>query len=283
MALLSVLASFEAFCGLGAGQRRQLSVEVATALGKELEPAPELFGVKQLVAVRHRHFGITMLVVPGGSFEMGLSEADIEEASEHVDWSAGVQAFVARLQRAARPVRRVSVRPFLCAVEPLRHDLRGSAPGARARANDAGCTLFAREEARACVGAGGFRLPSEVELEYLAREGGGVHFVNDGVAVSEQSGWMDWPQENALGAQLLNWGEWAADDWHDSYEGGPSTSDPWAGGDDCGVSRGNLPGCLQGPEEILFGLAAWRGRGATAGDGDESRYFSARPSMGLPL
>ena len=35
-----------------------------------------------------------MVALPGGSFRMGLSEEDVEDASEFVDWTAGVAEWV---------------------------------------------------------------------------------------------------------------------------------------------------------------------------------------------
>jgi hypothetical protein len=119
----------------------------------------------------------------------------------------------------------------------------------------------------------GFRLPSESELEYLAREGSAVRFVNDGAKTRAQTG--KWPDVNALGLESLSLGEWAADSWHDTYDGAPSDGAAWAPNGVPGVFRGALPwGPDQSDDELLFGLAAYRGEPRE--DVDERRSFTMR-------
>ncbi|HEX7600528.1 MAG TPA: hypothetical protein VF316_02940, partial [Polyangiaceae bacterium] len=100
--------------------------------------------------------------------------------------------------------------------------------------------------------------PSEAELEYAGREGGAVSFV--GELDRAWGGPRCWVDETAWGLRDMLLASWAADEWHDNYEGAPPTSAAWASGGPPGVYRGSL---LYSPEDtgqLLFGLAAARGR-----------------------
>ncbi|WP_437972189.1 hypothetical protein WMF04_24115 [Sorangium sp. So ce260] len=277
---LAALRTFHEYDQLAPAARLALVRPLADALNHDFEPHSRLVGARALCAVRHRSTKLVFAAVPGGLFDMGLTDADIEHASEYVDWTAPVQQFIGRLERVSRPVHRVAVRPFVCATTPVdKKHLDTICEG--------GFTsdTFDAQEARNFVAELGFRLPSEAELEYLARDGGTEHFVNAGTrAVSERGRWVDWPEKNALGFRHLNMGEWAADDWHESYEGAPSTSDPWFKGDPRGVYRGALPLRPESRDEILFGLSAFRGEGADDGDDDiDRRYFLVRLALDLPV
>jgi formylglycine-generating enzyme required for sulfatase activity len=277
----AALRSFEDYRRLSPDAKRELACAVAGALGAAFEPLDKLIGRHRLAAVRHQETRIVFVAVPGGSFDMGLTEADLEAAAEHVDWTAGVRRFVEQLERRCRPVHRVTVRPFLCAVDCLSRPQIDVLGKGRFHSD-----TFPVAAAKTFMAEIGFRLPSEAELEYLAREGGHRSFVNDVARALEKSGdWTASPTRNALGIHNLNDGAWAADDWHEGYDGAPSTSEPWLGGDPRGVYRGGLPDGPQDRDELLFALAAFRGEGAGAGEGEEAaerRYFLARPALDLP-
>ena len=107
-----------------------------------------------------------------------------------------------------------------------------------------------RRDARSLAHALGFRLPSEAELEWLARDGGSTRFTLDAATTVGPS---------RFGVEMLFHGQWAEDDWHSSYEGATGVSAPWLDGEPCGVCRGGyLP---QSAGERLFMLAGVRGHG----------------------
>jgi hypothetical protein len=59
---------------------------------------------------------------------------------------------------------------------------------------------------------------------------------------------------------------WAADEWHDNYDGAPPTSRVWSDGGKPSVYRGCLLYTPETEEELIYGLAACRGRLALPDD-----------------
>ena len=111
----------------------------------------------------------------------------------------------------------------------------------------------------------------------MARDGGTLHFTYD-AALALQEG-RRWPKEGSFGVQDLLLGEWAADEWHPSYQGAPSDSRAWTNGGLPGVYRGALPsGPDQSEEEILFAMASWRGCAA----GGRTPDATMRLALNLP-
>ena len=102
------------------------------------------------------------------------------------------------------------------------------------------------------------RLPSESELEYAGREGGASSFIDDGDVLWKAE--RRWPDESGWGLRYMTLASWAADEWHPSYDGAPATSIPWRGDGPPGVYRGSLLYTPESEVELLFGLAAVRGR-----------------------
>ena len=219
---------------------------------------------------------LRFVVVPGGHFEMGLTQADLDELSQYIDWTRRVRLITDGMRERATPTRQVVVAPFVVAERPLLHaELELFDPEVRS-------PDLARNDALGIAARMGMRLPSEAELEWLARDGGRCSFIVDGGrAWSENDAW---PSCGTFGIRALNDGEWAADDWHASYEGAPTTSEAWMQGDACGVFRGELAyGTDQDPSELCLGLAAHRNRGARPEDRDSDHaFFPIRPAFDLP-
>ena len=141
------------------------------------------------------------------------------------------------------------MRPFLCARRLLDVDQISHASHGRLRID-----AVQREDARCLAREFGLRLPTESELEWLARDGGATRFILDAAARAGHA--------SRFGVEQLFCGEWAEDDWHSTYDGAPNVSVPWGNGDPCGVFRaGYPPAQMQSGEEMLFALAAVRGKG----------------------
>lgn len=261
------LAELETYRALSIDERLRLGQALARRLGGDFQATEELIGDFGLLVLHHVPTQRQLAFIPGGAFEMGLRDADLDELAELVDWTPEVDARIAVMKRVARPVRRVRVRPFLCDPALMRkRDLLRLTGDASAR------KTIDREGALRVVASLGFRLPSEAELEYLARGGGPFAFVDDGGRIWSETG--RWPEAGPFGVSALSIGEWAADDYHSTYEGAPPTSDPWMAGEACGVFRGELPiGPDQHPSELLYGLAAHRNHGARASDRDHDHAF----------
>jgi formylglycine-generating enzyme required for sulfatase activity len=198
--------------------------------------------------VRHRLTDLRFVAIPGGCFEMGLSEADLEEASAHVDWTAAVASMFRRLARSARPVHPVDVTPFLCARSLLDRPKVKELSHGRLDFD-----ALPRAEARSLAHSLGLRLPAEAELEWLMRDGGRTSFTLDAARGEKRS---------RFGVDKLFSGQWAEDDWHPNYDGAPAVSALWLDGDPNGVYRGGkVPEEMQSREELLFLLAGVRGYG----------------------
>lgn len=275
--LVSSLEATERFLALSHEARLRIGAAVVESLGDAWEALPRLSGTAGLCVLRHRPTGIEFVAVPGGSFEMGLRDDDLEELAEYVDWTSYVARAVSELEARCRPVHTVHVQPFLCAERPL------SAEQVRRLSNGREFSdTLPVDRAALFIDALGFRLPSEAELEWLAREGGGLHFTCNIAAVTH--GRRGAVEVNGFGIVDLLGGEWAADGWHPSYDSAPATSEPWKGGDPRGVFRGGLPLGVEDRRELLFGLAAFRSPGAAPDEpDDDERFKQLRPVSELRL
>jgi formylglycine-generating enzyme required for sulfatase activity len=225
---------------------------VASVLGRDFEARDELLGERRLPTLLHRATKLVFVVIPGGRFEMGLSDGDIEEAAELIDVTGGVANFIAELKRTARPTREVRVAPFVCC--------RQTTPPKQVKVLSKRRFEFSTpsaQDAAAFMAVAGFRLPSEAELEWLARDGGSLHFTYDAVRTYRNEG--RWPTVGGFGVEDLLVGEWAADEKHRSYKGAPADSSPWSQGGPPGVYRGGaVDGPGQSDEEMIGALAANR-------------------------
>ncbi|NUP13426.1 MAG: hypothetical protein HOW73_45895 [Polyangiaceae bacterium] len=274
------LDSVEAWRALEDATRVAVGRAVAATLDERFAAHEELVGMERLPSLSHADWpGLRFIIVPGGQFVMGLADSDIEELSEYIDWTRDVRLTVEAMLRFTRPEHRVVVAPFVTAERALnRTEVERLSAGFKSPLHT---DEVERSAASELVKAMGMRLPSEAELEWMARDAGRSAFVCNGGRF--WYGKRAWPEEGVFGVRDLHVGEWAADDWHPSYEGAPSTSAPWMDGNPCGVFRGELPyGVDQNPLELCYGLAAHRNRGALPQDRhSDHAFFTLRPSLDL--
>lgn len=230
----AALGDFSRWDALDDGARRAVVARVQQALGADYAALDALVGQRRLGGVRHLATGYELVLVPGGRFDMGISEAEEREllevlqqqggfpeasGDEREGWARTLEREVAGIARAARPVRSVTVAPFLCGRRHL-----GALPLVP-----------------------GWRHLCEAEWEYVARAG-------------SPRGWLLEPpltwdateaperalaQESALGLfDLISWdGEGFPDDgWPErgGYAGAPLEAKPFApdGSEKNAIARG---------------------------------------------
>ena len=215
-----------------------------------------------------------LVAIPGGSFVMGLRDDELAELKRGAFADDPKQRFDRELASwfaASRVVHRVEVAAFLCAIDV-------AYPDGRAKPDDGDEDPMyeepdAVEAFVAAIAAHGFRLPSEAEWEWVAREGGARSWI---VAAAGKHGFEldrgDAPP-NAWGISRLksHHGEIVADGWHPTYDGAPVDSRAWEPGWP-NVHRGSN-GCWQDDAEAFGCHAAFRAPGASG---------SARVARDLP-
>ena len=250
---LAPLLSLEPYSALSAAERRRLASELAEQLGVSWQPARSSHA-RRFVLLRNSDLNLDFVAVTGGEYLRGLSEVDEQAAAEHVDLTAAVRQTLDELALSARPVHALHVRPFLVTREPLSEAaLIELTEGGYRRAS------FGVGEARSLAERLGLRLISEAEYEWLARDGGRFSFTLDLANQRKSIGRDDRKLPSRFGVTGLFGEHWTADDWHDSYLGAPSTSNPWYEGGETTVYRGGfLLAGMQSTEELLWALAAVR-------------------------
>ncbi len=263
--MIDLLLDVERLHAASLEERRVATAELVARLGGSFE-AEEPSPAEDALALLHGPTNLRFVAIPGGRFDMGLTDADLAEAAEQVDWTSWNAQIAAGFAKLARPVHPVQVRPFLASrtllldVELNRKLSGGTIAG----------DSLSREQARALVRAAGLRLPSEAELEWLARDGGRCHFTLDVATVEKPV--------SRFGVEQIFWGEWAEDDWHPGYDGAPSDGAPWYGGEAFGVYRhAGGPEQMQSRDELIFMLAGVRGEGVKLPD-----FTGARLALDVP-
>jgi hypothetical protein len=226
--LKEVLGSPEAFEALADEERWSC----VSALVDRLGPGWSCHGA----VLRHERAPGDFVVIAGGSLTMGIGDTDFAQIGRWVD----IESVAYSLEedgRAASPVHRVQIHPFVCARLPL-------AEG-----------TMARERALEQASAYGLRLPSEAELEWIHRDGGRCALVLGARPVQGRPGAFTF-KRSRFGVEGFFIAQWAADDWHPSYEGAPATSEPWMEGDAAGVCRCTFSLPAMVAEEDIATLAA---------------------------
>jgi formylglycine-generating enzyme required for sulfatase activity len=231
-----------------ARNRAAVTKSLAKALGASWKPiAPA--GEHALPRLQSTKLGVTLVAIPGGTLQMGLSPAEQRDLTRRVKGRGPeAAAHVRELGRLARPVHAVEVDAFLCAETPVlaRHARKLGCDGDAANAH--AVVRMDSETAAAVVTRSKLRLLAEAEWEWVARAAGKHAWLSgdDEPEVWAQRVIATKPAalDHPLGIVALGWGEWIDDGWHASYKGAPKRSGAWTP-----TSR---------PELVLGGvLAVW--------------------------
>ncbi len=230
------------------------------------EPAPAA-GVYAVVV--HRPTGLSFVAIPGGRFQMGLRESDLSALREAApDTPATILAQLEKDAAGMRPVREVTVAPFLLGRSVL--DAPTVERLTSGRLSGRFCHRMGWSAARELASSLGFRLVSEAEMEWTAREGGRQAFAFDAARQLSRLPAAREEVSSRFGLERIFDDAWCEDGYHPTYAGAPSTSEAWTSdayrdpswmnGAPCGVARGyGPPDELEGWSDVWSFLAALRG------------------------
>lgn len=239
---LQLLGDLDDFLAASGDARARALATLARRLGQEWA-AEALVPGEDGLPLLHRASGLRFVAVPGGRFEMGFSPADLDVAADFLQSDPGAMEYVEELTATARPPRSVLVRPFLLARELL--------------AEHGEPVDLDRDEALRRAASAGLRLPSEAELEWIARDGGELTFTLEGASQLDPTKLV-----SRFGVAQFHLYQWASDDWHPSFDGAPTDSSSWGGGGANGVYRSGFD--LRGSQaeaDVALALAAVRSPG----------------------
>ena len=256
------------------GERRQLAIELAAALGAEWRPVPRLRGAHGLAAVLHVPSNIEFVAVPGGRFVAGVQPADAELLRD-LEWNEESSAeWLESL--GARAGGEVTVAPFLIARGPV---LAGDAQ--RIAGDEAGWVTgnedspaapirFTKDQCTPILAAFPWRLPTGHEWEWVARTGGTTAFLNGATPDETESACKAlysaaYDHEcadagiNGFGVWGLPWGDWvsaaAAPRTPHAGRGGAAMLYPWQS-DEIIMQLAGLgdDGCANDEQNLRFAL-----------------------------
>jgi hypothetical protein len=260
----NILVDVEAWFESIQAERLQLGSSLVAVLGDAWRLASEQTAPH--VRLHHRATDSAFLLIPGGTMLMGLQESEIALVQRYVGVRPHVLEQIRQFHQFAAPVREVRVLPFLCGERRLKQiQVAAFSPALKDDAD--GCGHMHRHFALTLSREQGFRLPSDAELEWLARQGRGAPFVLDcafeapeedeeNVVIADQ------PIVARLGIEDLFETQWAADDWFPDHADRPPTSAARTNGDPQGVRRfEEFDFTEYGPESVIHELSARRDPG----------------------
>lgn len=258
MSLSKLLSSPDALEKLTLKEREDVTSRLLSLLGNAFTRSAS---EDKIIKIEHQPSGMVFTLIPGGIAKIGLHPGDILEIAQFIDLEL-IEYSIEVDGASALPPRLITIPPFLCSCKPL------------------AIGTVSRSEAIARVGELGFRLPSEVELEWILRDGGKYALTLGAEPVNGKAGRFNF-RKSRYGVESLLVANWAADDWHPNYDGALTTAAAWENEDlsigSSGVCRSTFPlDAMVSEEDIAVLLAALRSRG------DQNMPAVARLVMDLP-
>jgi hypothetical protein len=180
---LDLVSDADSFENASWAERRRVAEAAARRMGNEWSAEPNEDPLAGL-GLRHASSGLSFVLVPGGSYEMGLTDRDLMEAEESCgkvrldDEFLGHLSWFAREKGRCLPAHRVRVLPFVVTRRLVSKDDVERLTGAPWGTYGLGATATRRFH-RDLAGRFQLRLPSEAEIEWIARDGGRFAFILD--------------------------------------------------------------------------------------------------------
>lgn len=254
--------NIENFTKLSYADKKSLAKSICEKLGNDWEVTETPKNV-DCIFLLYKPYKIKFALIPGGKFTMGITDSDIKDAKTYIEWNDDVEEIVENKKQHALPVHTVTVDPFLCAVEPMEGE---NLEAILKRELEEGG--FELREVRNAINDLNFRLPSEAEFEWLAREGGIRSSILNIGPNYETLGSKAEQQPHRFGIECMYYSQWVEDDWHEDYTDAPTTSAPWMNGDSVGVLRGGMYlEMIESDEGLISSFAGMRRSGVIEHDG----------------
>ncbi|MBA3463216.1 MAG: hypothetical protein H0T46_24885 [Deltaproteobacteria bacterium] len=225
------MMTLEQWRALSDEERAEQGRMVAAAVGGTFTV---LMGEDKLAAITHES-GIELVLIPGGTFERGV-RADEHAMMRAIEWSEPEDALEWLDQIAETAPESVTVSAFLLARAPLLAEhIEGWVIGDED--SDQSAVRIDSDIAAAVLAEGPWRVPTSIEWEWVAREGGELPFVDatdpdEAAAACEDI--YDSPYDpdlaNGWGIWGLPWGDWVGDGKQPrAGRGGAAMLYPWQG------------------------------------------------------
>jgi hypothetical protein len=205
------------------------SATLAAALGNAFRAVKSTKREAGLVQVEHVASKTLFVAVPGGTFELGPSRAEVEELAK-LDFNEEVTREQVEAMKKRRTTKKTKVAAFLCARAPACGELTERVLGKMGWAIDeeepaAGPVRLAPADASKLVRAfakDGLRFLTDPEWEWVAREGGECHWINGKDARGAEKACaalyntrfdrdIGRPATNGFGVWGLPWGDFVTD------------------------------------------------------------------------
>ncbi|HSN28903.1 MAG TPA: hypothetical protein VLT45_21595 [Kofleriaceae bacterium] len=218
--------------------QRAFAEDIAKKLGGELV---EFVGEDQLAVIAHPE-GPELVLIPGGTFERGVRPDELEMMRAR-EWSEpepsggerseDALAWLDEIAKAGTET--VTVAPFLLARAPLlARDVDGGWVVGDEESDESAVRLD-QDMASVLLRDSPFRVPTSIEWEWVAREGGELPFV-DGADAEDAEAACEDVYDSSYDADLANgwgvwglpWGDWVGEGKEPrAGRGGAAMTYPW--------------------------------------------------------